>query len=224
MAESAGFRETGSAVNMLTTRRVPKFRKSRRRAVEDYRVILATGCFAVAWLFAAPIFLAQSAAQTAAPTQGEVEAAYLYNFAKFVTWPATTKSDVLNVCILGKDPFGATLDQIVAGEAIDGRHLAVRRLADEHSVQPCAILFIGESESSHLDRDLSAVSRLPILTVSDIPGFMKDGGTIQFVLQDNRVRFEVNLNAARKCGIVLSSQLLKVATKVVGNPPGKEVQ
>ena len=211
-------------MNTLTTRRALHFRNRRRRAVEGCRVGLVGGLLVMVWVFAAPIFLAQSAAQTAVPTQDEVEAAYLYNFAKFVTWPATTKSDVMNVCILGKDPFGATLDQIVAGEAIDGRHLAVHRLADEHSVQPCAILFIGESESSHLDRALSAVSRLPILTVSDIPGFMKDGGTIQFVLQDNRVRFEVNLNAARKCGIVLSSQLLKVATRVVGNPSGKEVQ
>lgn len=207
-------------MNTLTTRRLPNLRKSCRGAVEDCRIILLIGCFTVAWLFATPTFVAQ----TAAPTQDEVEAVYLYNFAKFVTWPAATKSDVLNVCILGKDPFGNTLDQIVAGEAIDGRRLAVRRLADEHSVQPCAILFIGESESSHLDRDLSAVSRLPILTVSDIPSFIRNGGTIQFVLQENRVRFEVNLNAARKCGIVLSSQLLKVATRVVGNPSGKEVR
>lgn len=211
-------------MDTLTTSRALHFRKIRRRGVEDCRGMLVTGFFAVAWLFAIPGFLAQSAAQTAAPTQDEVEAAYLYNFAKFVTWPATTRSDVLNVCVLGKDPFGATLDQIVAGETIDGRHLAVRRLNDDQSVQSCAILFIGESESSHLDRDLSAVAQLPILTVSDIPGFMEDGGTIQFVLLEDRVRFEVNLNAARKCGITLSSQLLKVATKVVGNSSGEEVQ
>jgi len=207
-------------VNTLTTSPAPHFGKGRRRPVDDCRVILVASCFAVACLLAAPIL----SAQAAAPTQDEVEAAYLYNFAKFVTWPATTKSDVLNVCILGKDPFGNTLDQIVAGETIDNRHLAVLRLANEHLVQPCAILFIGESESSHLERDLAAVAQLPILTVSDIPGFMKNGGTIQFVLQENRVRFEVNLNAARKCGIVLSSQLLKVATRVVGNPSGKEVR
>ncbi len=207
-------------MNMLTTSRVPQLRKSRRLAVEDCCAILVAGCMALAWLLAAPVL----SAQAAPPTQDEVEAAYLYNFAKFVTWPATSTTDVLSVCILGKDPFGATLDEIIAGEEIDGRHLTVRRLADEHSVQSCAILFIGESESSHLDRDLSAVSRLPILTVSDLPGFMEKGGTIQFVLQGNRVRFEVNLNAARKCGIVLSSQLLKVATRVVGNLPGEEVQ
>ncbi len=68
------------------------------------------------------------------------------------------------------------------------------------------------------------MAKLPILTVSDIPGFMESGGTIQFVLLENRVRFAVNLNPARKCGIVLSSQLLKVATKVVGNPSEEEVQ
>ena len=211
-------------MNTLITILAHHSRKCRRRTVEGCRVILATACFAVAWFFVAQMFLAQSAAQATAPTQHEVEAAYLYNFAKFVTWPPTAKSDVLNVCILGEDPFGATLDQIVDGEQIDGRHLAVRRLADEQTVQQCALLFIGDSESSHLDRDLSVVANRPILTVSDIPGFMQDGGTIEFVLQEDRVRFEVNLNAARKCGIVLSSQLLKVATKVVGNPSGEEVQ
>ena len=186
--------------------------------------MLAAGCFALAWLFTAPMLLAQSAAQASAPTQDDVEAAYLYNFAKFVTWPPTSHTNVLNVCLLGKDPFGVTLDQVIAGETIDGTHLAVVRLADEQAVQSCAILFIGESESSHLDQDLAAVAKLPILTVSDLPGFMEDGGTIQFVLQENRVRFEVNLSAARKCGIVLSSQLLKVATRVVGNPAGEGVQ
>ena len=211
-------------MNTLTTIRALPFRKCRRPAIGDCRIILALVCFAVAWLFAAPMFPAQSAAQTVAPTQDDIEAAYLYNFAKFVTWPPRAKSDVLNVCILGKDPFGNTLDHIVAGETIDNGHLAVLRLANEQSVQDCAILFIGESESSHLERDLAAVAQLPILTVSDIPGFMESGGTIQFVLQENRVRFEVNLNAARKCGIVLSSQLLKVATRVVGSPSGKEVQ
>lgn len=211
-------------MNPFTTSRSSQLRKGRGGVVEDCRAILVIGFFAVALLFGSPIFLSQGAAQTPAPTQDDVEAAYLYNFAKFVTWPATAKSDVLNVCILGKDSFGNALDQIVAGEAINGRHLAVLRLPNEHSVGPCAILFIGESESSHLDRDLSAVAQLPILTVSDLPEFMEDGGTIQLVLKENRVRFEVNLNAARKCGIALSSQLLKVATKVVGNPSEEEVR
>lgn len=211
-------------MNSLNTRRVPNRRKTCRRAVEDGRVILIIGLFTVAGFFAGPMFLAQNTAQAAAPTQDEVEAVYLYNFAKFATWPPMQKSDGLNLCVLGRDPFGASLDHIVDGEKIDGRDLAVRRLKDENNVQRCAILFIGESESSHLDRDLSAVGRLPILTVSDIPGFMQAGGAIQFVVQDNRVRFQVNLNAARKCGVALSSQLLKVATKVVGTPSGEAVR
>ncbi|MHB1938288.1 MAG: YfiR family protein [Acidobacteriaceae bacterium] len=184
-----------------------------RRAVPLPAFFLATA------LFVASMFTARGVAQT--PTQDEVEAAYLYNFAKFVTWPTTVKSDVLNVCVLGKDPFGATLDRIVAGETIDGRHLAVLRVANEHSVEPCSILFIGASEASHLYNDLSATAQLPILTVSDIPGFMETGGTIQFVLREDRVRFEVNLTAARRCGIVLSSQLLKVAIKVLGTSSEK---
>jgi hypothetical protein len=163
-----------------------------------------------------PSLIALSAAQSTAPTQDDVEAAYLFNFAKFVTWPANSRANVLNICILGKDPFGATLDNIVAGETIEGRRLAVLRLPRATSAAPCSILFINESEASHVDKDLSAVAKLPILTVSDISGFMRDGGTIEFVLSDKRVRFEVNLSAARRHGIVLSSQLLKVANEVVG--------
>jgi hypothetical protein len=211
-------------VNSRITRRMPKLPKACRRAHKGWHLILVLGLCAVAWLFAAPMFLAQSAAQAAVPTQEEVEAVYLYNFAKFATWPTKQKSDVLNLCVLGSDPFGASLDRIVEDEKIDSRHLVVRRLKDESSVEDCAILFIGDSESSHLDRDLLAVTHYPILTVSDIPGFTQAGGTIQFVVQDNRVRFQVNLNAARKCGITLSSQLLKVATEVIGNPSGEAVQ
>ena len=211
-------------MNTPITSREPAFRKCFRRPAGDCRVRFVTKCFAVAALFTAPVLAGQLTTQTAAPTQDEVEAAYLFNFAKFVTWPTATKSEVLNICILGKDPFGAALDQIVSGEAIQGRRLAVLRFTSEREGTPCAILFIGSSEASHLERDLSAVASLPVLTVSDIPGFMQNGGTIQFVLDQNRVRFEVNLNAARKSGIVLSSQLLKVATRVVGNSSLEEAR
>ncbi len=169
-------------------------------------------------------------APSAHPTESDVEAVYLYNFAKFVAWPsnpqpethAATQNPALNICVLGTDPFGPTLDQVVANAKINDRPLAVLRLSKISSVSACSIVFIGHSEASHLEKDLSALAQFPILTVSDIPGFLDQGGTIQFVLQQDRVRFEVNLAAAHKSGLTLSSQLLKVAIKVVGNPPEEE--
>ncbi len=177
---------------------------------------------------ASPIF-AQDASSLH-PTETDVEAAYLYNFGRFVTWPsnpqpqpqAGAQNPVLNICVLGTDPFGPTLDQIVANVEIKKRPLAVLRLSTISSASACSILFVSHSEASHLEKDLSSLAQLPVLTVSDIPGFLDQGGTIQFVLEDHRVRFEVNLVAAHKCGLTLSSQLLKVAIKVVGNPPEEE--
>ncbi len=176
---------------------------------------------AMALVLVTPLTFAggQAAAQVAHPSQDDVEAAYLYNFGKFVRWPADEQHEPLTICVLGKDPFGPTLDHVVAKESIDGRPLAVARVSDTSAVRACSILFISGSEAPRFDRDLALVAGLPIMTVSDMPDFVDHGGMIQFLLQDDRVRFEVNLNAASKSGLVLSSQLLKVAEHVVGNAP-----
>jgi hypothetical protein len=154
------------------------------------------------------------------PTQSEVEAAYLYNFGKFVHWPANEQTRPLNICVLGKDPFGGMLDKIVANEKIDGRALAVDRIQRTSQASDCSILYIAASESPRLERDLTEVATHPLMTVSDIDGFAERGGMIQFVLENDRVRFEVNLNATQKAGLTLSSQLLKVAVRVIGAPAG----
>lgn len=162
-----------------------------------------------------------SPAHSLHPTQDDVEAAYLYNFGKFVQWPGNHQNDPLNICVLGHDPFGATLDSIVANETIDGRHLAVVRLTDPAAGKSCAILFMASSESARAKDELSRLGTAPIVTVSDMPGFAEQGGMIQFVLRDGRVRFTVNLDAATRCGVAFSSQLLKVAAQVVGPAQGK---
>lgn len=159
----------------------------------------------------------QSGARSVHASQSDVEAAYLYNFGKFVRWPASASSHGLNICILGHDPFGTTLDRIVAGEQIDGHRIAVTRLPDTRGIQSCSIVFIDSSEAPRLADAMSTLSALPIMTVSDMADFLDRGGMIQFVVKDDRVRFEVNLEAADKRGLALSSQLLKVAVAVVGS-------
>lgn len=157
------------------------------------------------------------AGQKASPTESQVKAAYLYNFGKFVRWPGDRagKPGLLEICILGKDPFGSILDSTVEGDKIDGRKITVRRLSKIQDSASCSILFVGLSEEGHLGVILAAAQRQGLLTVSDIPHFAERGGVIGFVMQENRIRFEVNRGTAEHSNLILSSELLKVASKVI---------
>jgi hypothetical protein len=158
-----------------------------------------------------------SAAQQSKPNEYQVKAAYLYNFGRFVKWPAapsTGKNDSFDVCVLGQDPFGQTLDATLAGEALDGKPVKVRRLAKPQDAADCRILFVSLTEDRHLKEILAAIDQAGVLTVSEIPGFSQRGGIIQFVAEGDRVRFEINLANAESSRLVLSSELLKVAATV----------
>ncbi len=110
------------------------------------------------------------------------------------------------------------LNRLAAGEQIDQRPLAVKAVSDPGAVAGCSILFIGSTEPGRVDTFLAAAAGKPILTVGDAPDFLARGGTIQFVQMEDHVRFSVNLSAASRCGLGLSSELLKVAVSVTGRP------
>ncbi len=156
-------------------------------------------------------------AQGPRPTVPQVEAAYLYNFGKFVTWPPdrTTDADQFRICVLGKDPFGSVLDSTVTGERIGGRQITVQRITRVQQAAPCNILFVSSSEEDNLRPVLDEANRLHILTVSDLKRFTQRGGVIGLSVQEERVRFEVNRKAAERSHLQLSSELLKVAFKVI---------
>lgn len=161
-------------------------------------------------------------AQQAKPGEYQVKAAYLYNFGKFVRWPATAapgENGSFAICVLGPDPFGSVLDSTLAGEALDGKPVIVRRIAKPQDAPACRILFIDTSEQNHLGEILAALDQSAVLTVSDMPDFSRRGGMIQFVLEGERVRFEVNLSSAEMARLTLSSELLKVATAVRRSAP-----
>jgi hypothetical protein len=150
----------------------------------------------------------------------EVKATYLYNFGRFVQWDpdaAAAKTDLFSFCVLGQDPFGATLDSTLAGETLEGKPLAVRRIATPRDALQCRILFISSKEENHLKEILDALGNSGVLTVSDMPAFSSRGGMIGFVLEGGKVRFEINLTKAETAKLVLSSELLKVATTVRRN-------
>jgi len=147
-----------------------------------------------------------------------IKAGFIFNFAKFVDWPPTTfaqPDSPIVIGILGTDPFGAIIDQIVQDKKIGGRGFVVKRLkwgTDLKDLKECKILFVGASERVHIDELVQIVKGLPILTVGETPGFAEHGGVIRLVLEDNRVRFEVNVDAARQAGLTISSRLMTLAT------------
>lgn len=158
-----------------------------------------------------------SHAQNPKPTDYDVKAAYLYNFGRFVEWPAevtAAQSGHFTVCVLGQDPFGPSLDTTLAGETIGGKSVVAKRILSPQESDDCRIIFLSPAESGRLKRIVAELDKKAVLTVSDMPQFSQLGGMIQFVLEGKKVRFEVNLTATQRAGLTLSSELLKVATTV----------
>ncbi|MGB7668039.1 MAG: YfiR family protein, partial [Candidatus Acidiferrales bacterium] len=111
-------------------------------------------------------------AQEPRPNEYQVKAAYLFNFGRFVKWPATPtagKDDSFTVCVLGQDPFGPVLDSTLAGEDLDGKRVATRRISKPQDAGTCRILFISSEEANHLKEILSSLDEEGVLTVSDMP-------------------------------------------------------
>jgi hypothetical protein len=159
-------------------------------------------------------------AQQLKPNEYQVKATYLYNFGRFVRWPDTVpggKGDSFSVCVIGRDPFGSVLDSTLAGEALDGKPVVLRRISKPQDAGECRILFISSREEKHLNEILTALDQSGVLTVSDMPGFTRRGGMIQFVLEGDRVRFEINLTSTDSARLTVSSELLKVAASVKRN-------
>ena len=150
---------------------------------------------------------------TQQPSEYEVKAAYLYNFANFVEWPETSHPDTsstLNIGILGSDPFGAAF-KTIAGKRIRGQLVAIHRSHRLADLRDCQILFIGNSERVFLPQILDELRGRSVLTVGESEGFTEQGVIIDFYVIDNKVRFKINAEAGTRSGLKLSSKLLKLA-------------
>jgi hypothetical protein len=182
------------------------------------RLLAAT---ALSWLAMACWTAAAGDAQRSAGLDIEVKAAYLFNFGRFVRWPAADLAPgaPFRVCVLGTDPFGAALDRTLVGETIDGHPVTARRVTSTTEAMSCHILFVSAARGEDLRPALRALSGAPILTVSDAPDFLSDGGVVQFVWVNNRVRFEINASAAERARLSLGSELARVAVAVRREPP-----
>lgn len=148
-------------------------------------------------------------------TEYEVKAAFLYQFTKFIEWPGGNPSGNFGLCIMGNDPFGKILNEL-DNEPVGGQKVEVRRIRGPEDADGCRMIFISPSEADRMSRILNGLKKSPVLTVSEVSGFLQDGGIINFVKQGNKIRFEINLKDAEKAGIKISSKLLSLAADVVG--------
>jgi hypothetical protein len=173
------------------------------------------------WLVLA-VLATGSGGVRAAPSEYQVKAVFLFNFAQFVDWPAEAfpRPDAPFVIgILGQDPFGAQLDDVVRGETVNKRTLVVERYRSVEEIRNCNILFIGGNESGHLDEILMALQGRSILTVGDAGPAGQRGVMIQLVNENNRIRLRINVAAAKAGNLTISSKLLRPA-EIVGAGEG----
>ena len=156
----------------------------------------------------------QLLAQAPAFDEYQVKAAFLYNFAKFVEWPPGTfasSNEPIGICIVGQNPFGSTLENMVQGKKVGDRTFAVRHLADTQQAKGCQILFIGVGEWKRVRALLETLTKAPILTVGETDDFTSLGGVIAFQLEGPRVRIQIALESAERAKLRISSKLLSLA-------------
>jgi hypothetical protein len=159
----------------------------------------------------------RSIAQSKGPTEYEIKAAFLYNFAKFIAWPPSAFNEThqqFSVCVLGPDPFGKSLENAVLGKTIAERSVILTRARQLKDLPTCHILFVSAAENSHLLEIAGGGSGHNALLVGESEGFAAAGGAVQFVLDQNHVRFAINPEAANRAGLKISSKLLALATIV----------
>ena len=188
----------------------------RRPSYKQYLAMLFVGV----WLA-----FGNGAARAQQRPEYEVKAEFLPLFSHFVKWPATAfpdKQSPLIIGVLGNDPFGSALDQAIKKEGTaGGRKLVLKRSTRVDDLKTCHVLFICKSEENRIEEILAGLGESSILTIGDFHGFAERGGMINLFLKEDKIRFEINPEAARRRDLKLSSQLLNLA-KIVKTEPDKE--
>jgi hypothetical protein len=151
-----------------------------------------------------------------------VKAAFLFHIAQLVDWPATSPGDEskpLTLCTIGQDPFAGDLEATLQGKSIGTHPLQIRHPRQSQDVQGCQVLFVGGQERKHVIPLLASLKDEAILTVGESDDFVKQGGMIGFCMDNNKVRFDINVDAAARAKLKISSRLLLLAKSVIGNHP-----
>ena len=164
-----------------------------------------------------PLAISPGLAQEGSTLERAIKATYLWKFAPFVEWPKTvfrSPDSPFVICVVGNNPFGQVLDEAVAGQRISSRPIEIKRISAVSRNSGCEILFDTGSPEQSIAAALAAVRGSPVLTVTDSEDNGGPKGIINFVIEDNHVRFEINDAAAAENGLVISSKLLGLAVVV----------
>jgi len=175
----------------------------------NHAVIVAVACI----VGACPVH-----AQKPAYDEREVKATYLVRFPEFVEWPAEAFSDprsLFVIGVLGDDPFGSVLNELVKGEVVRDHRVVVERFRRVEEIKTCHILFVSASETETYRQIFARLQGRSILTVGETAGFATRGGIVELLTEQNRIRRRVNVGAAKAAGLTISSRLLKLAEIVV---------
>jgi hypothetical protein len=177
-----------------------------------------------------PILLAAmalNAQNTAGSAEYLIKAGFIYNFANLVQWPSSSFAQAdspIVIVILGEDHFGTTLDRALDGKKVNARSFVIKRAKSISELQrtlgpqkDCQILYVSSSEMPHLSDAIQMLKGVPVLTIGETPGFARNGGIINLILEDNKVRFEVNVAAAKDADLNISSRLLALA-RIIQTP------
>ena len=182
--------------------------------------------FGIAGILLLLLAVPAARSQDTEPSEYKLKAAFLYNFAKFVDWPESSVANpesAFAVCVLGKDPFGQLLDDTLLNKKIADRRVVVERLKDKSEARRCQMVFVSAAEGPNLPAILDATKGASVLLVGDTPDFAASGGTIEFTLEDGRIRFIINTDAADRAKLRVDSKLLALAKIVhdeVHSPKG----
>lgn len=150
----------------------------------------------------------------------EIKAGFLYNFAAYTTWPPDTfededdEKDPIVFGILGTDPFDKFLDEIARKYKVSDRQIVIKRWKKLEDLGDCQLLFVGRSMEKHTEALFKAIAKKAVFTVSDLHGFARDGGVARFYVDTGKVKFEINIDAAKRAKLSISSQLLKLAVVI----------
>jgi hypothetical protein len=158
-----------------------------------------------------------AAAEPAVPKEYQIKAAFLYNFTKFVEWPAEKFQDATSpvvIGVFGKNPFGSELELAVKGRKVNGRDIVVKQIETPAEAKTVHVLFAGADESPRYAQLEDALKEGSVLGVGESEAFVRSGGTILFVLEGDKVRFEININSAERAGLKISAQLQKLAKAI----------
>ncbi len=177
----------------------PRAKQGRRKGLRGWSVAIAG-------------LMLASGALALATSEYQLKAVFLFNFAQFVEWPDAAfeaPESPLHVCVLGEDPFGTELDTVMQGESIQGRPIVVQRHAEVEQARGCHVLFVNSASNEEQHAVLESLKGESVLTVGETDDFASAGGVIRFFMEGNRVRLEVNPDAAEEARLRLSSKLLR---------------